>query len=175
MFHSITYQCLKVNKSVFRLINHMFSGGFHAVISFYVLYSCMYAQSWLTLCDPLDCSPPGSSLHGIFQARILEWVSISFSRDSSQSRDQTHVSCVSWIAGSSLPPKPSGKYIDSVSQLFFLLLSVLIFLGLSFELLYVLQILLNVDPNCKGRTTNIVSKGHKGVPWQYINICSQAF
>ena len=37
-------------------------------------------QSCLTLCDPMDCSPPGSSVHGIFQARILEWVAISFSR-----------------------------------------------------------------------------------------------
>ena len=36
-----------------------------------------------TLCDPMDCSPPGSSVHGIFQARILEWVAISFSRGSS--------------------------------------------------------------------------------------------
>ena len=39
------------------------------------------AQSCLTLCDPADCSPPGSSIHGILQARILEWVAISFSRD----------------------------------------------------------------------------------------------
>ena len=39
------------------------------------------AQSCLTLCDPLDCSPPDSSVHGISQARILEWVAISFSRD----------------------------------------------------------------------------------------------
>ena len=45
-----------------------------------------------TLCDPMDCSPPGSSVHGIFQARILEWVAISFSRVSSQPRDQTRVS-----------------------------------------------------------------------------------
>ena len=37
------------------------------------------AQSCLTLCDPMDCSPPGSSVHGIFQARTLEWVAISFS------------------------------------------------------------------------------------------------
>ena len=37
------------------------------------------AQSCPTLCDPMDCSPPGSSVHGIFQARILEWVAISFS------------------------------------------------------------------------------------------------
>ena len=41
------------------------------------------AQSCLTLCDPLDYSPPGSSVHGIFQARILEWVAISYSRGSS--------------------------------------------------------------------------------------------
>ena len=42
------------------------------------------AQSCLTLCDPVDCSPPGSSVHGILQARILDWVAISFSRVSSQ-------------------------------------------------------------------------------------------
>ena len=52
------------------------------------------AQSCLTLCYPMDCSLPGSSVHGIFQARILEWVAISFSRRSSQPRDQTQVSCV---------------------------------------------------------------------------------
>ena len=44
------------------------------------------AQSCLTLCDPMDCSLPGSSLHGILQAKILEWVAISFSRGSSQPR-----------------------------------------------------------------------------------------
>ena len=63
---------------------------------------CMHAmslQSSSTLCDPIDYSLPGSSVHGIFQARILEWVAISFSRGSSQSRDQPHVSCVSCIAG----------------------------------------------------------------------------
>ena len=42
----------------------------------------------------MDCSPPGSSVHGILQARILEWVAISFSRGSSQSRDRTRVSCI---------------------------------------------------------------------------------
>ena len=49
-------------------------------------------QSCLTLCYPMDCSLPGSSVHGIFQARVLEWVAISFSRGSSQPRDQTWVS-----------------------------------------------------------------------------------
>ena len=50
------------------------------------------AQSCLTHCDPMDFSLPGFSIHGIFQARILEWVAISFSRRSSQPRDQTQVS-----------------------------------------------------------------------------------
>ena len=45
------------------------------------------AQSCPTLCDPTDCSLPGSSIHGIFQARVLEWVAISFSRGPSQPRD----------------------------------------------------------------------------------------
>ena len=59
---------------------------------------CARAQSCLTLCDPMDCSPPGSSVHGISQARILEWVAISFFRGSSLSRDQTCVSCIGrWI------------------------------------------------------------------------------
>ena len=52
------------------------------------------AQSCLTLCNPMDCSLPGSSVHGIFQTRILEWVAISFFRRSSQPRDQTQVSCI---------------------------------------------------------------------------------
>ena len=52
----------------------------------------LVAQSCPTLCDPLDCSPPGPSVHGILQARILEWVAIPFSRRSSQPRDQTLVS-----------------------------------------------------------------------------------
>ena len=50
------------------------------------------AQSCLTLCDPMDCSLPGSSIHGIIQARELEWVAIAFSRGSSQPRDRTWVS-----------------------------------------------------------------------------------
>ena len=54
-----------------------------------------HAQSCLTLCNPMDGSPPGSFFHGISQARILEWVSISFSRGSSWPKDRTHVSCVS--------------------------------------------------------------------------------
>ena len=51
----------------------------------------MCTQSFLTLWDPVDYSPPGSSVYGISQARILQWVAISFSRESPQPRDQTHV------------------------------------------------------------------------------------
>ena len=65
------------------------------------------AQSCPTLCDPVDCSPPGSSIHGILQARILEWVAISFSRGSSRPRDGTHVSCIGrWILDAEPPAKP---------------------------------------------------------------------
>ena len=59
--------------------------------------SCAHAQSCLTLCDAIDCSPPGSSVHGIFQAKIPECVAISFSRGPSRPRDRTHISYVSCI------------------------------------------------------------------------------
>ena len=72
------------------------------------------AQSCLTLCDPIDCNLPGSSVHGIFQARILEWVAISFSRGSSglpgweDSQDWT---CISCIAGRFFTTEPHGKLV----------------------------------------------------------------
>ena len=55
---------------------------------------CLIAKSFQTLCNPIDCSPPGSSVHGISQARILEWVAIPFSRGSSWPRNWTCVSCI---------------------------------------------------------------------------------
>ena len=58
---------------------------------------CSVDQSCLTLCDPMDCSPSGSSVHEILQARILEWVAISSSRGAFWLRDQVHVSCISCI------------------------------------------------------------------------------
>ena len=69
----------------------------HLFTSLILKRSCgklLVAQWCPTLCDPRDYSPPGSSVHGICQARILEWVAISFSRGSSQPRDWTQVSCV---------------------------------------------------------------------------------
>ena len=65
------------------------------------------AQWCLTLCDSMDCSPPGSSDHGIFQVRIIEWVAIFSSRGSSRPRDQT---CISCLVGRLFTPVPPGKY-----------------------------------------------------------------
>ena len=64
------------------------------------------AQSCPTLCDPMDCSLPGSSIRGSLQARVLEWVAVSFSRRSSQPRDRTRVSP---LQADTLPSEPPGK------------------------------------------------------------------
>ena len=61
------------------------------------LHSTACVLSCVQLCNPMDCSPPVSSVHGIFQVRILEWVAISSSRGSSQPKEQTLVSCISCI------------------------------------------------------------------------------
>ena len=55
---------------------------------------CLVTKSCPTLCDPMDCSPPGSPVCGVSQARILEWVAISFSRGSSRLRDGTRTSSI---------------------------------------------------------------------------------
>ena len=59
-------------------------------------YVPAHARSCLTLCRTMDCSPPGSSAHGILQVRRLEWIAISFSKGSSRPRDRTRVSWVSY-------------------------------------------------------------------------------
>ena len=69
----------------------------------------LVTQSCLTLCDPMDCSPPGSSVHEISQARILERVAISFSRGSSQPRNRTHTSC---LAGRFFTTEPPGRQLE---------------------------------------------------------------
>ena len=66
---------------------------------------CAQSLSRARLCSPMDHSPPGSSVHGILQARILEWVAISSSRGSSGPRDQTPVSCIAGRFFISLPPE----------------------------------------------------------------------
>ena len=68
-----------------------------AVTSFLKVMCAKSLQSYPTLCDPMNCSLPDSFVHGIFQAKILEWIVMLFSRRSSQPRDLTHVSYVSCI------------------------------------------------------------------------------
>ena len=77
------------------------SPGKNTRVDWHFLLQCMkvkseseVSQSCRTLCDPMDCSPPGSSVHGILQARVLEWVAIPFSKGSSQPSNQTQVSCI---------------------------------------------------------------------------------
>ena len=78
--------------------------------------ACMPAGVWAQLCpipcDPIDCSPPGYSVHGIFQARILELVAISSSRGSSWPRNGTCVSCIFCIGRSFFTIVPPGKPIE---------------------------------------------------------------
>ena len=77
----------------------------------------LVAQSCPILCDPMDCSWPESSVHGIIQARILKWVTTSFSRGTSQHRDRTWVSCIAsrfftvWATRETLPsPTPHNNW-----------------------------------------------------------------
>ena len=75
----------------------------------------------------MNCSPPGSSVHGILQARILEWVAIPFSRKSSQPRDRIHVSYSFCIADGFFTAEPLGKlvkYIDIDINITYLYLSI---------------------------------------------------
>ena len=87
-FHSKVF--LSRNRSLSKkspLVPHQ---GKHFKVS-----SCLLVtQSYPTLCNPMDRNPPGSYVHEILQARILEWVAIPFSRGSSHPRDRTHVSCI---------------------------------------------------------------------------------
>ena len=86
-------------------------------------------QSCLTLCDPMDCSPLGSSVHGILQAKILEWVAISFSRESSQHQgsNQSLLYLLHWQAGS-LPLTPPGQKTNMLgSNFYFVLIWVVVY------------------------------------------------
>ena len=76
----------------------------------------LVAQSCPTLCDPMDCSLPGSSIHVIFQARILEWVAISFSRGSSWPRDRTRVSCIAGRFFTTWATRETGSNYHMIQQ-----------------------------------------------------------
>ena len=94
---------------------HRFCYPFFFFILFFHKHVCVHAQSlqsYLTLCNHMNYSPPGYSVNGILQARILEWVAMASSRGSSRPRDWTCVSCIaSGFLTTELPGKPFHKCI----------------------------------------------------------------
>ena len=87
-----SHPLLSPSPPAFNLSQHQ--SLFQWVSSSHQMCECEVTQSCLTLCDPMDCSPPGSFVHGILQARVLELIAITFSRGSSWPRDRTQVSCI---------------------------------------------------------------------------------
>ena len=128
----------------------------------YQLLKVLVAPSCLTLCDPMDYSPPGSSVRGILQARILEQVAIPFRRESSRTRGQTQVSCIAdrfftdWVTREALPivktlENDDQAYITSVEWKTFWKLSVTGQSQMHFHLL--------MDPNGLTQgSTDVLSK-----------------
>ena len=81
-----------------------------------LLYYAKSLQSCLTPCDPMDCRSVGSSVRGILQAKIPEWIAISSSRGSSGPRDRNHVSCIPCIAGGFCTIEPLGNALKTSSD-----------------------------------------------------------
>ena len=77
------------------------------------LVLCLVTQACPTLCDPMDCSPPASSVHGVFQARTLEWVAMPSCRGPSQPRDGTQVFRIAGRFFTESPGKPKKVFIIS--------------------------------------------------------------
>ena len=109
--HCHLYVCLRVHTHTHTRTHMCIYTHIHTCLCMYIythmhthvsIYVCtqtlpICAQACPTLCDPVDCSLPGCSVHGILQAIILEWLAVSFSRVSSQLRDGTQVSCIAGI------------------------------------------------------------------------------
>ena len=72
--------------------------------------------SWVGLWDPIDCNPPGSSVHGILQARILEWVVMPCSRVSSGHRDRTNVCCIAGGFFTTEPPRKPKRMLEHAAS-----------------------------------------------------------
>ena len=92
----------------------------HVILIFFLLHACML-KSYLTFCDPMDYSLLGSSLHGILQARILELVAMPSSRGLSWSRDWTHISYVSCIAGGFFTHRATWEALFSSTAWYYIL------------------------------------------------------
>ena len=103
LFHYVVYQFIQ---PICILLNICVVSTFPNYIS---MHMCLVAKSCPTFCDPMDCSPQSFFVHEVFQARILEWVTMPSSRGSSWPRDQTHISWISCIAGQFFAIEPPGK------------------------------------------------------------------
>ena len=107
LFHYVVYQFIQ---PICILLNICVVSTFPNYISMHI---CLVAKSCPTFCDPMDCSPSGSSVHGVLQARIPEWVAISFPRGSSWPRDWTYVSCIGrWVLYHWATRDARKRYID---------------------------------------------------------------
>ena len=132
------------------------------VASIYLLFhgvcACSVMKSCLTLCDPMDCSPPGSSVRGILEARLLEWVAMPSSRGSSRPRNRTYVSrtgrqilyhCAAWEAP--VLSRVLSLCSESRAQIFssVLVTHSIAFLGWSYML---------AKPHCEGLLVSVLFK-----------------
>ena len=104
MLKVFVYQKTAHGRNTWEILLQTSSHTVWMLTSFWVSEWVKVTQSCPTLCNPMDCRLPGSSVHGIFQARVLEWVAFPFSRRSSQPRDRTWVSCIvgsftTWTTG----------------------------------------------------------------------------
>ena len=105
--------CFQQSSSWFNSLHlHSYHGSVPDARFRHLLASELKSFSRVRLCDPIDCSLPGSSVHGIFQAIVLEWIAISFSRGSSQPRARTRVSC---IVDRRLPSEPYYSQLTETS------------------------------------------------------------
>ena len=96
--HNVDHHCVVIFKRQSQQTPLFFSEGIHKV----VLLRTKSLQSCLTLCNPMDCSPPGPTVHGLLRARTVEWVAMPSSKGSSPPRNRTHTSDISCIGRQAL-------------------------------------------------------------------------
>ena len=132
---------------------------------------CLVAQLCPTLCGPVDCSPPGSSVQGIFQARILEWVAISSSRGSTQLRDHTCISCIDrqilyhWATWEAVPKGIIGHVTVNFNDMG---------LGVVFQLIMAIVMLHNNQPQNLSKPKVGIRFIRLGINWRLavqIGLC----
>ena len=116
--HSLTSE-VKTDRVLVFIMPSAFSSRVCIHVHIHTWKSKCYLLSHVWLCVLIDCSPPGSSVHGILQARILEWVAFTFSRGSSWPRDQTYVCCIErWVlyhwATSKAPFRILNSYLQTL-------------------------------------------------------------